>query len=280
MRRSGNPTVVHHARRPSCDELRAAEVPCHISLQIQNYRALRQKRRLAQPWAQRGQKSARSACQYPDDRVSFFCRQRIYGVCDDPKVAAVPAPSCVPARSTTDAVRIPSAKRRWTTVLAKPRRTLCPFADPFVRPCALGGRRAGRRSGLAGCRQRYGQTALIISSDSCMLPADPESAFTREIDQYSCAICAPSDRGQQVEGVIYHSCGHPDGDGLGRLHHQDNGPGLPPNAKEKLFTACQGGVRKGGNRAWPCDCWQTLSAVPRRRGFGNCADTGEGRDGF
>ena len=207
-------------------ELRAAEDALH-KLQIQITGALRQKERLAQLGTAVAKishdlRNILTTAQLFADRMEFS---------DDPKVARA-APKLVGA--ITRAVNLCEASLAFGKAEEPaPSLTIVRLA-PLVEDALDGERLAAADNDLVSYR-------TDIPSD-LDVRADPEQLYrviTNIVRNARQAIEA-----SKVEGVISILAGI-DGDAW-TITIQDNGPGLPEKAKKNLFTAFQGGVRKGG----------------------------------
>jgi signal transduction histidine kinase len=207
-------------------ELRAAEDALH-KLQIQITGALRQKERLAQLGTAVAKishdlRNILTTAQLFADRMEFS---------DDPKVARA-APKLVGA--ITRAVNLCEASLAFGKAEEPPPSLTIVRLAPLVEDALDGERLAAADNDLVSYRTDIPPDLTVR--------ADPEQLYrviTNIVRNARQAIEA-----SKVEGVISILAGV-DGDSW-TITIQDNGPGLPPKAKQNLFTAFQGGVRKGG----------------------------------
>lgn len=207
-------------------ELRAAEDALH-KLQIQITGALRQKERLAQ--------LGTAVAKISHDLRNILTTAQLFAdrmeVSDDPKVARA-APKLVGA--ITRAVNLCEASLAFGKAEEPaPALTIVRLA-PLVDDALDGERLAAANVDLVTYR-----TDIPADLD---LRADPEQLYrviTNIVRNARQAIEA-----SKQEGIITIRA-DVEGDSW-RILIEDNGPGLPEKARQNLFTAFQGGVRKGG----------------------------------
>ncbi len=207
-------------------ELRAAEDALH-KLQIQITGALRQKERLAQ--------LGTAVAKISHDLRNILTTAQLFAdrmeVSDDPKVARA-APKLVGA--ITRAVNLCEASLAFGKAEEPaPALTIVRLA-PLVEDTLDGERLAAADVDLVTYR-----TDIPPDLD---LRADPEQLYrviTNIVRNARQAIEA-----SKQEGIITIRA-DVEGDSW-RILIEDNGPGLPEKARQNLFTAFQGGVRKGG----------------------------------
>ena len=205
-------------------ELREAEEAL-ASLQTQMTHALKQKERLAQLGA--------AVAKVSHDLRNILTTSQLFADrlerSDDPAVARI-APKLV--ASITRAVALCGATLTFGKAEEPAPRLaavpLCPLVEDVIEAVTMGG-----RSGI---------DCVVDLPQGMIVRADPEQLYRVLANLIRNAVQALEATGRG--GTVEVSGGQSDTDWW--ISVGDTGPGLPPKAREHLFTAFQGGTRKGG----------------------------------